>query len=115
MVCPECWTRRQSLYIEGPRLACRRCLALRYGSQHENRRQRQFRAADRARKALGWEPGILNPIGPKPKGMHWATYARRVTEMTARSNAFLGALPELIERMEASAGRRRRISQTAPE
>lgn len=107
LICPVCWTRRQSLFIDGPRLACRACLALRYESQHQNRRQRQFRAADRARKALGWEPGILNPVGPRPKGMHWATFARRVTEMIARSNACLGALPALIERIEATAERRR--------
>ena len=37
------------------------------------------RAASRAeklRKRLGWEAGILNGNGGRPKGMHWATYRR---------------------------------------
>jgi hypothetical protein len=25
---------------------------------------------------MGWEPGILNSEGLKPKGMHWKTYER---------------------------------------
>ena len=30
--------------------------------------------ADKLRKRLGWEAGILNGDGGKPKGMHWKTY-----------------------------------------
>ena len=32
--------------------------------------------ADKLRKRLGWEAGILNGDGGKPKGMHWKTYQR---------------------------------------
>ena len=32
--------------------------------------------ADKLRKRLGWEAGILNGDGGKPKGMHWKTYLR---------------------------------------
>jgi hypothetical protein len=35
--------------------------------------------ADKIRVRLGWEPGILNGKGFKPKGMHWRTY-RRLTD-----------------------------------
>jgi hypothetical protein len=34
---------------------------------------------------LGWNRGILNPNGSKPKGMHWKTYQR----LTARHNAYV--------------------------
>lgn len=31
-------------------------------------------AANKLRKRMGWEAGILNGGGGKPKGMHWTTY-----------------------------------------
>jgi hypothetical protein len=33
---------------------------------------------------MGWVPGILNYDGPKPKGMHWNTFAK----LSARHDAF---------------------------
>ena len=38
------------------------------------------RKADRLRDKLGWEPGILNGNGIKPKGMHWRTFERLKAE-----------------------------------
>jgi len=35
--------------------------------------------------SLGWEPGILNGNGCKPKGMHWSTFER----LTAQHDAFV--------------------------
>uniref|UniRef100_A0A486XH34 Mobile element protein n=1 Tax=Rheinheimera sp. BAL341 TaxID=1708203 RepID=A0A486XH34_9GAMM len=32
------------------------------------------RKADKIRIKLGWQEGILNPEGCRPKGMHWQTY-----------------------------------------
>ncbi len=32
---------------------------------------------------LGWEPGISNGGGIKPKGMHWRTFERLKTEHDA--------------------------------
>lgn len=43
------------------------------------------RRADRIREKLGWEPGILNGEGWKPKGMHWNTFER----LTAQHDAFV--------------------------
>ncbi|MCL5060934.1 MAG: hypothetical protein M1449_10925 [Candidatus Thermoplasmatota archaeon] len=37
---------------------------------------RAARRADTIRRRLGWEPGILNGGGIKPKGMHWRTFER---------------------------------------
>jgi len=36
------------------------------------------RRADRIRDKLGWETGILNSPGEKPKEMHWKTFENRL-------------------------------------
>lgn len=107
MCCPECNSRRQALYVDGKRLACRVCIGLRYASQHENDRYRAIRATDRLRVALGWKPGILNPLEPKPKGMHWATYWRLRERVEAQTDAILSGLPEWLDRAERGIERRK--------
>lgn len=108
MCCPECDSRRQALYVDGKRLACRVCIGLRYASQHENDRDRAIRTTDRLRESLGWKPGILNPMGPKPRGMHWATYWRLREQVEVQTDAILGGLPEWLERAERGIERRKR-------
>jgi hypothetical protein len=108
MCCPECDSRRQTLYVDGKRLACRCCIGLRYESQHENKRLRALRVADRMRELLGWKSGILNTIGPKPKGMHWATYWRLRERVELHTEAILGGLPEWLDRAERGIERRKR-------
>jgi len=49
-------------------------------SQREAGYDRKARRADRLRDKLGWEPGILNGNGMKPKGMHWWTFNRLEAE-----------------------------------
>jgi hypothetical protein len=39
---------------------------------------RAMRGADKIRDRLGWEPGMLNGHGDKPKWMRQRTYARLV-------------------------------------
>jgi len=56
--------------------ACRRCHQLAYKSQRETADDRATRRANKLRERLGWEAGILNGEGGKPKGMHWATFER---------------------------------------
>jgi hypothetical protein len=48
------------------------------GLRHAERRRWRpgIHQADKLRKRLGWEAGILNGDGGKPKGMHWKTYQR---------------------------------------
>jgi hypothetical protein len=77
--------RRVAILYGGGIFACRHCYQLAYPSQRETWDDRAARRADRIRDKLGWEPGILNGNGWKPKGMHWSTFER----LTARHDAFV--------------------------
>jgi hypothetical protein len=77
--------RRVAILYGGAIFACRHCYRLAYPSQRETNDDRAARRADRIRERLGWEPGILNGNGLKPKGMHWQTFDR----LTAEHDAFV--------------------------
>ncbi len=77
--------RRVAILYGGAIFACRHCYRLAYPSQRERDDDRAARRADRIRERLGWEPGILNGNGLKPKGMHWRTFER----LTAEHDAFV--------------------------
>jgi hypothetical protein len=68
--------RRVAILYGGVVFACRYCCQLAYPSQRENIDNRTTRKAEKIRDRMGWEPGILNGEGLKPKGMHWKTYRR---------------------------------------
>jgi len=68
--------RRVAVLYGGGVYACRHCCKLAYSTQREQAHDRAGSRADTIRKRLGWEPGILNGNGGKPKGMHWATFMR---------------------------------------
>ena len=76
--CPAvgCGRRVAVLYSAGKYYACRHCYQLAYTSQRETKGDRGYRGAGKIREKLGWQPGIGNPPGDKPKGMHWKTYNR---------------------------------------
>ena len=74
--CPPCSKRVAVLYAPGRYFACRHCYGLGYATQKEGAGDRASTRAGKLRKRLGWEAGILNGQGGKPKGMHWKTYLR---------------------------------------
>ena len=78
--------RRVALLYGGAIFACRKCYRLSYPCQRERGCDRAMRRADRFRDKLGWEPGISNGEGFKPKGMHWRTFER----LKADHDAFVG-------------------------
>lgn len=86
--------RRVAILYSGKYYACRHCYRLAYQCQRETYGDRSMRRADKLRKRLGWCPGIANPRGGKPKGMHWKTYWRLNDEL----NGFVGV--SLAESME---------------
>jgi hypothetical protein len=54
----------------------------------EDTGDRATRRADKLRARLGWEPGILNDEGGKPKWMRWRTFERMAAkhnQLVARS------------------------------
>ena len=89
--------RRVAILYGGAIFACRHCYRLAYPSQRETADDRAARRADSIRERLGWEPGILNGPGLKPKGMHWRTFKR----LKAEHDAFVA---------ESLAGAARRFS-----
>ena len=82
--CPAAGCGRRVAVLYGGRVfACRQCNRLAYRSQREADDDRAARRADTIRLRLGWEPGILNGNGLKPKGMHWRTFERLEREHNA--------------------------------
>ena len=57
-----------------------------YASSREDAGDRATRHADRLRARLGWEPGILNGEGDKPKWKRWCTFER----LAARHDDLVG-------------------------
>ncbi|ASF48083.1 hypothetical protein [Methylovulum psychrotolerans] len=80
--CPavRCGKRVAVLYQGGKYFACRNCYRLAYRSQRDTQSDRLIHKADKLRDKLGWEPGILNGNGDKPKGMHWKTFRQLQAE-----------------------------------
>ena len=80
-VCPALNCRRRVAILYGGGIfACRQCYQLAYASTREDAGGRATRRADRIRVRLGWEPGILNSDGDKPKWMRWRTFFRLVDQ-----------------------------------
>lgn len=91
--CPAVGCGRRVAVLYGGRVfACRHCNRLDYRSQREADDDRATRRADTIRRLLGWEPGILNGNGLKPKGMHWRTFDRLQSEHDAHVGAALAGM-----------------------
>lgn len=103
-LCPFCGRRVAVLYSGGKHYACRHCYKLAYASQGESVDDRASRRANKIRKQLGWEPGILNGNGGKPKGMRWKTYQRLAIEHDALVNFSLGWMQQRMQRIKDKLG-----------
>jgi hypothetical protein len=80
--------RKVAILHSGSIFACRRCHRLVYQSQRNNMIDRIAGKAEKIRKRLGWQAGILNNTGDnKPKGMRWKTYWRLHSEHHQLSQA----------------------------
>ena len=98
--------RRVAVLYGGSVFACRHCQRLAYKCQRETPDDRATRRADKLRDRLGWEAGILNGAGDKPKGMHWQTFWRmqashdaHVMQALAGMSAKLGLTMARLERI----------------
>ena len=57
------------------------------------------RRANTIRRRLGWEAGIANPEGVKPKGIHWRTFERLKAEHDAFANASMAGMMRKFGRL----------------
>lgn len=104
LVCSTCGCRRQALFVDDKRLACRVCLGLRHASNREDRRSRLIRRANKIRQRLGWEVGALRGPGLKPARMHWATFWQLTAELEALTGALVVDLSKWVDRAEVQFG-----------
>ena len=88
-LCPECGRRCAILYP----WACRICAGGRYESERMSPENRLIAKAFKIRDRLGQtEGGLFGRYPKKPKGMHWTTYIRLVTQLReVEEKTLLGA------------------------
>lgn len=96
-ICPSCGKRQVVLYGLAGLFRCRKCHGLPYSSQMESNSDRASRKANKLRKRLGGEEGALNPIPSRPKGMHYKTYDRIVSQITEAEEAVFAELAVLLK------------------
>jgi len=86
--CPVqgCGRRVAVLYL-AQIFACRHCCKLAYSSQNEAPHYRQLHKAQKIHQQLGGDWALDGGEPPKPKGMHWKTYWRKVAQMEAADSA----------------------------
>ncbi len=84
--------RRVAVLYGGKVYACRHCHKLAYQTQREQAHDRASSRANTIRKRLGWDAGILNLPGGKPKGMHWRTFERLQAAHDAHTNQALAGM-----------------------
>jgi len=96
--------RRVAILYGGGIFACRHCYALAYPSQRETAVDRAVRRADGIRLRFGWEAGILNPNGDRPKGMHWRTYLRLLGEYEHWANLALAGMMQQLGVLQERVG-----------
>jgi hypothetical protein len=59
------------------------------------------RRANTIRRRLRWQPGILNGMGGKPKGMHWKTFQRLTALHKAHASRALAGIAASLGLSEA--------------
>jgi hypothetical protein len=96
-VCPATGRRVLKLYLPlgGSRFLSRQAYRLGYASQRESRRERLMRRARKLHRALGGDGLALGHTAPpKPKGMRWRTYERKIAAWRAADKQALGTLSQ---------------------
>lgn len=100
-LCPKCSQRVSVLYCAGV-YVCRHCIGANYHSQLQQPIDRLFSRADAIRQRLGWQSGIAYGNQGRPKGMHFTTYYRLVTEHDRIVQRICGATMQMIDKIKGS-------------
>jgi hypothetical protein len=96
-----CGRRVAKLYAGGTYFLCRHCYDLTYRSRNESPMGRAPSRAQDIRVRLGGSASLIEPLPPKPKGMHWRTYDRLCKRaVQAELESWLG-LQAWLERSDA--------------
>jgi hypothetical protein len=106
-LCPAigCGRRVAKLCLGGSAIfACRHCYRLVYESQRESDDDRAARRAETIRQRLGWEPGIFNLPGGRPKGMHRCTFERLKAQHDAFVDAAVAGMAKRLRLMDEELG-----------
>ena len=99
--CPSCSNRVSVLYCAGT-YVCRGCIGACYASQLQQPIDRLFNRADAIRQRLKWQRGIAYGNQGRPKGMHFTTYYRLVTEHDRIVQSICGATMQMIDKIKGS-------------
>jgi hypothetical protein len=100
-----CTRRVAILYGAGRYFLCRHCYDLVYEVQREDRATRLIARAQKIRRRLGGQASLLEPFPPKPKGMHWRTYAALYVKTRCAEEAGLHTMLAPRERRDPHRGR----------
>jgi len=79
-LCPRPGCRRRVAILWGAMFYCRQCYNLAYESQNETVYDRALRKHQAIRMKLGGSGSLAEDFPTKPRGMHWRTYWRLVTQ-----------------------------------
>ncbi|MFZ4171194.1 hypothetical protein ACEV60_21440 [Enterobacter ludwigii] len=103
--CPSCNRRIAKLYIGVKDIACRHCWGLHYKSQSEDELARMRRDIRRQRYAIWGNTVVTRNLTnypntfPKPKGMRWETYNRKLAALIFSENVYWRAFSPLVDRL----------------
>lgn len=104
-VCPHCDSRVAKLYIGKKDIACRKCWRLHYASQSEDKLGRMRMELRRQRYAIWGNTERTRNLAnsptlfPKPKGMRWETFDRKVARLMRCELAYWQAFAPVVDRI----------------
>jgi hypothetical protein len=97
--CPNCSRRCAIVYALGSHpFVCRLCASLTYVTAQSDEFTRATRKSLDRQKRIGWVLGA--PFPSKPKGMHWRTWERLVTDYSAAASATHAVFDKWAEQMD---------------
>lgn len=103
--CPHCDSRVAKLYIGKKDIACRKCWGLHYASQSEDRLGRMRMELRRQRYAIWGNTERTRNLAyspahsPKPKGMRWETFDRKVARLVRFESAYWQAFAPVVDKI----------------
>lgn len=99
-----CYRRAGKLFLAGRYFLCRHCQRVAYTSQSETPLDRLHRRRDKVRAAMGAQRGFNGYIPPRPKGMWYRSYFRKLDAISvadaAAVQAFGVAASKLLRRLQ---------------